>query len=77
MKLLKFQLYKVTVAHALQPCDLASKINFSNWFWQSVHDGEVDHHLTFFFPDEAWFHLHGHVFPQNHRYWSLINKVLP
>jgi hypothetical protein len=44
MKLLELWLCKVTVVHALQPCDLTSRINFSNWFLQSVHDGEVDPH---------------------------------
>jgi hypothetical protein len=48
-KLLKLQPYKVTVVHALQPCDLASRINFCNWFLQSPHDGEIDPHLTFCF----------------------------
>jgi hypothetical protein len=28
----------------LQPGDPASRINFCNWFSQSVHDGEVDPH---------------------------------
>jgi hypothetical protein len=50
MKLLKLQPYKAAVVHALQPRDSASRINFCNWFLQSVHDG--DPHLTFFF-DEA------------------------
>jgi hypothetical protein len=48
-KLLKLWQYKATVIHALQPCDLANKINFCNFFLQSVHDSEVDPHLTFFF----------------------------
>jgi hypothetical protein len=44
MKLLKLQLYKVTVVHILQACDSARRINFCNWLLQSVHDGEVDPH---------------------------------
>jgi hypothetical protein len=46
MKLLKLRLYKATVVHALQPRDPASRINFWNWFMQSLHD-EVDPHLIF------------------------------
>jgi hypothetical protein len=42
IKLLKLQPHKVTVVHALQPCDLASRIHFYNLFFQSVHDGEDD-----------------------------------
>jgi hypothetical protein len=34
----------------------ANRINFCNWFLQSVHDGEIDPHWTSF-SDEAWFHL--------------------
>jgi hypothetical protein len=48
MKLLKLLLYKETVVHALQPCYPASRVNFCNWFLQSVHDGEVDPRLTLF-----------------------------
>jgi hypothetical protein len=47
-KLLKLRQYKATVVHVLQPCVPASRINFYNWFLQSVHDGEVGPHLTFF-----------------------------
>jgi hypothetical protein len=32
--------------------------------------------LSFFFSDEAWFHLHGHVCSQNNRYWSSLNPHL-
>jgi hypothetical protein len=48
MNLLEIRPYKVTVAHALQPGDLPSMINFSNLFLQSVNGGEVGPHLTFF-----------------------------
>jgi hypothetical protein len=47
MKLLRFQPYEVTVAHALPPCDLASTINFFCWFLQSVSDSEVNCDVTF------------------------------
>ncbi|KAJ4450549.1 hypothetical protein ANN_01976 [Periplaneta americana] len=39
---------------------------------ESVHNGDVDPLLTFFF-DEVRFHLHGHVSTQNNRYWATEN----
>jgi hypothetical protein len=51
MKLLKLRPCKATVVHVLQPRDLGSRINLFNWFLQSVHDGEIDHHWTFFSDD--------------------------
>jgi hypothetical protein len=66
---------KATLVHALQSHDSAGRINFCNWFLQSVHNSEVDPQLTSF-SDEAWFHLHKHVFSQNNQYWSLIHKFL-
>jgi hypothetical protein len=72
-KLLKLWSYKVTVVQALQPRDSASRINFCNWFLQTVHEGEVDPHLTSF-SEEAWFHFHGHVSSQNNWYWSSVNQ---
>lgn len=71
-KLLKLKPYKVTVVHALQPQDPVSRVNYCNWFLQSVHNGEVDPLLTFF-TDEAWFYLQGHVSTQNNRYWATEN----
>jgi hypothetical protein len=43
---------------------------------QSGHDGEVDPHLTSFFSEEAWFHLHGHVSSKNNLYWRPVNPHL-
>jgi hypothetical protein len=48
MKLLTFRPYK-TGFPALQPRGPANRINFCNWFLQSVHDGEVGSHVTIFF----------------------------
>jgi hypothetical protein len=36
---------KATAVHDFQPRDPTSRINFSNWFLQSVLDGEVDFFL--------------------------------
>jgi hypothetical protein len=47
-------------------------LNFCNWFLWSVYDGEGDPQLLFF-PDEAWFSLHGKLNSQNNRYWSAEN----
>jgi hypothetical protein len=77
MNLLKPWLYRVIVVHSLLPRDSARRIDFCNWFLQSVPGGEVDPHLTFFFSDEAQFYLHGYIFSQNNLYWSLIHKVPP
>ncbi|KAJ4430323.1 hypothetical protein ANN_22536 [Periplaneta americana] len=55
-KLLKLKPFRITVVHALQPEDPVSRVNYCNWFVQSVHNGDVDPLLTFF-TDEAWFHL--------------------
>jgi hypothetical protein len=60
MNLLKLRLYKVTVVHHWQPCDLAKRVNVCSWFMQSVPINEVDSYMTFF-PVEAWFYLHGRV----------------
>jgi hypothetical protein len=61
-KLLKLQPYKATVVHALQPRELASKINFCSWFLQSAHDGQVDPHLIIFFLMKHGF-IHTGMFP--------------
>jgi hypothetical protein len=45
---------------------------FSNWFLQSIYDGEVDTQLVFF-SDEAWFSLFREVNSQNNQYWSEKN----
>jgi hypothetical protein len=66
-KLLQLLLCKATVVHALKEHDPVARIHFCNWFLQSVHDGEVDPQLAFFF-DEAWFSLVGEVNSQNSRY---------
>jgi hypothetical protein len=47
-QLLKRRPYKITVTHALQPDDLASRVQFCSWFTQSVVKGEIDPQLTFF-----------------------------
>jgi hypothetical protein len=49
------------------------RVYFCNWFFQSVHDGEDDPQLVFFFSDEAWFSLRGEVNSQNNQYWSAEN----
>jgi hypothetical protein len=40
--LLNLWQHKAAAVHALQPCDLAGRINFCSWFLQSVHDDEVE-----------------------------------
>lgn len=45
------------------------------WFLQSVHDGEIDPHLTFF-SDEAEFHLYRHVSSQNNQSQNVENLYL-
>jgi hypothetical protein len=74
-QVLKLRPYKTTVTHALQPRDLASRIDFRSWFLQSVVEGEINPQLTFF-SAEAWFHLQGYVNAQNNRYWSSQNPHL-
>jgi hypothetical protein len=32
--------------------------------------------IWLFLPDEAWFHLHGHVSSQNNLYWGSVNPYL-
>jgi hypothetical protein len=61
--------------HVSQPHDPASRVYFCSWFLQSVVEGEIDPHLTFF-SDEAWFHLQGYINKQNNRYWSSQNPHL-
>jgi hypothetical protein len=90
-KLLNLLQYKVIVFYALQPCDPRSRIHFCSWFLQSVHDGEVDPHLTFVCVhacvcvgtcvcfcvcNEASFHLCGHVSSCNSKYWISVNPHL-
>jgi hypothetical protein len=74
MKLLKLLPCRATVVHALQPRDPASRINFCNWFLQSVHDGDDDPHLTFS-SDKAWFNLQGNILSENNRHWISIHEV--
>ncbi|KAJ4433388.1 hypothetical protein ANN_15647 [Periplaneta americana] len=74
-KLLKCHPYKVTEVHSLEAGDLHRRINFCNWFLQSVNDGSLNPQLVMF-SDEAWFHLHRQVITQNTRYWSVDNLRL-
>jgi hypothetical protein len=74
-QLLKLRPYKTTVIHALQPRDPASRVHFCSWFLQSVVEGELYLHLTFF-SDEARFHLQGYINTQNNLYWSSQNPHL-
>jgi hypothetical protein len=71
-QLLKLRPYKTRVIHALQPRDLARRVNFCSWFLQSVVGGEIDSQLTFF-SDEAWFYLQGYINTQNNLYWNSEN----
>jgi hypothetical protein len=75
-QLLKFRPYKTTVFHALEPHDPANGVHFCSWFLQSVIEGEIDPHSSFF-PDEAWFHLWGYINTQNNHYWSSQNPRIP
>jgi hypothetical protein len=59
----------MTVIHALQLHDPASRVNFCSWFLQYIVEGEIDSQLTLF-SDEAWFHLQGYINTQNNFYWS-------
>jgi hypothetical protein len=52
-KLLKLRPYERTVVHAFKEHDPFARINFCNWFLQSVHD-EGEPHLVFF-SDKACF----------------------
>jgi hypothetical protein len=61
--------------HALQLHDPSGGVHFCNWFLQSVFEGEIGLHLTFF-PDEAWFHLREYINMQNNHYWSSQNPHL-
>jgi hypothetical protein len=60
MKLLKIQPYKITEVQVLSPADPGRRMNYFNWFIQSVNDGILDQQLVFF-SDNAWFHLHACV----------------
>jgi hypothetical protein len=51
------------VVHALREHDPVARINFCDWFLQSVHDGEAGPHLVLF-SYEAWFSLHGKEFSE-------------
>jgi hypothetical protein len=44
--------HKWTVVHALQACDLASRMDFCNWFLQSIHNSEAD--LCFLPNNQYW-----------------------
>lgn len=71
-KALKLRPYKISVVQELRPADPRLRIDFCQWYLQSIHDGLVDTNF-FFFTDEAWFHLNGYVNTQNNRYWSSTN----
>jgi hypothetical protein len=51
-----------------------AKMNFCNWFLQSVHDGEVD--PVSIFSNVARFSLRGEVNFQNSGYWNAENPGL-
>jgi hypothetical protein len=55
-KLLKLQPYKTTLVHSLHLCDPETRLNFSNWYLQLVHNGDLKPELTFF-SDEACFYF--------------------
>lgn len=70
-KLLKLRSYKTTAVHPLQPRDPV--VHFCNRSLQSIHKGKRDPKLTFFFSDEAWFYLNGHMGTQNRRHQNTEN----
>jgi hypothetical protein len=63
------------VVHALKEHDLVARKNFCNLFLWSVHNGEFDPQLVFFY-NETWFSLRGEVNCQNSQYWSAENPRL-
>jgi hypothetical protein len=46
-KLLQLRPCKVTVVHALKEHDPVTRMQFYDWFLQSVHDGQFDPQLIF------------------------------
>lgn len=46
---LKLRPFKTVVVHVLKEHDLVARICFCSWILRSVHDGEVDPQLMFFF----------------------------
>jgi hypothetical protein len=46
-KLLKLRPYKTTVVHSLQLHHPVARLNFCNWYLQSIHNGELNPELTF------------------------------
>jgi len=49
--------------HSLQPCDPVAKLNFCNWYFQSVHNSELDPELIFL-SNEGWSNMDGHLYTQ-------------
>jgi hypothetical protein len=58
----------------------SNKINLSVFVTDAENAAPVhvyNIYTTFhLFPDEAWFHLYGHVSLQNNPYWSSVNPHL-
>lgn len=63
--------YKMTVTQELLPHDFHARMQYCQWFLNTINNNEVLDKT--FFTDEAWFHLSGYVNSQNYRTWSTEN----
>lgn len=64
--------YRVTTVQELLPADLPRRMQYCEWFQNTLTvDGEILSKT--FFTDEAWFHRTGYVNSQNFRTWSTEN----
>ncbi|PSN47189.1 hypothetical protein C0J52_07875, partial [Blattella germanica] len=71
-KLLKFKPYTIGRVHKHFETDYGQRLQFCNWYLQSMNDGCLDPQ-TLFCTDEAWFHLSGFMNSQNQRHWASKN----
>lgn len=63
--------YKVQLFQELLPPDYNKRVDYCNWFNETLNDDETLDRT--FFSDEAWFHLSGFVNSQTMRMWSQDN----
>lgn len=64
----------MSVVHKLKVIDHDKKVNYCEWFERFINCHEIQVlDRTFFFTDEAWFHLGSYINSQNTLIWSLKN----
>lgn len=69
---LHFYPYRLTAVHQLLDVDPPERLEFCEWFLNTLNN-DNDTLMKTFFTDESWFYLSGYVNSQNMRTWDAEN----